>query len=139
MRAPANEEDDFSTPDDASDCAYPSAFRRLAMRASRSMRCEPIHDYRSAARLAAPEPDHFILGNLDREGKQFLDFKFGPREAPSIRLVCVTQALSELQRQQLSPRDARRSSEPEQSVDAAKHREDGTFAARSRGVSEPPQ
>src|SRR6185437_13327006 len=113
--------------------------RRLTVRAARSVRCQPIDDHCAAARDATPEPDHLVRGDPDHEGEQLLDFEFGPREAPAIALVCVAQVLTELQREQLSSGQACKTSERKQPVDAAEDREGGTFAARSRGVSEAAQ
>lgn len=103
------------------------------------MRGEPIDDDCAAAGVATTDADHLVRGNPDREREQFLDLKFDPREARSVALVGVAEALPELERQQLSSRDACATCERKQPVDAAKHREDGAFAARLRGVRESSQ
>lgn len=100
---------------------------------------EPIDDHRATAMLAAPEPDHLVRGNPDREGEQLLYFEFRPREASSIALVGIAQALAQLQGEQLSSGESGKNSEREQPINATEGREDGAFAARSRGVSEPTQ
>lgn len=112
---------------------------RLAVRASWSIRCEPIHDHRAAARLASPEPDHLVRGDPHREREQLLNFKLDPREAGSIALARIAQALTELQREQLSSRQACETSGRKQPIDTAKDRQDSTFAARSGRMSEPSQ
>lgn len=113
--------------------------RSLTMRAARPVRCKPIDDHCATARNATPEPDHLVCGDPDRKREQLLDFKFGPREASAIALVRIAEVLTELQREQLSSGQACETSEWKQPVDPAEDRKDGTFAARSRRVSEPTQ
>ena len=76
-----------------------SRMQSLAVCAGRSVRREPIDEHRATAGCAAPEPNHFVLGNPEYEREQLLDFQLGLRKARAIGLVGIAQAFAEFQGQ----------------------------------------